>query len=163
MDLPAPIRFLPLLVVTLLASGCAAFAEYGSDTGMGLGVRGNAPLDRVIPGETGDGALSRMEGAASLHRFWMDNGAYTEANLDVLVPLLRLGDGAARSYAGGGLHLGRFSPDVGNNDTKLGLNLIGGVRFERRAFAPFFELRGSVGGSDQLSGVVGVQLTGGLF
>lgn len=163
MRLPSPVRCLSLLAVTLLASGCAAFAEYGSETEFGLGVRGNAGLDRVIPGETGDAALSRMEGSASLHQFWMDGADYTEANLDVLLPLVPLGGGAARTYVGTGVNLGRISPEVGSSDTDVGLNLIGGVRFQRRAFAPFFELRGSVGGQDQLSGLVGVQLTGGLF
>ncbi len=158
---------LPLLTVILLAflPGCATFVEYGSETDAGIGVRGNIPLGQVLTAEDqrGAGAISRLELAVSAHHFFPSGADYTEANADLLLPLLRVGDGAARTYAGTGIHVGRLSPDAGGSDTKIGLNLVGGLRFDRPVLAPFFEVRGSVGGMDQLSAAVGVQIFGGMF
>lgn len=157
--------WLSLVLSVLLLPGCATFVEYGSESSFGIGARGNVPLGRILSpeGRMGDATVSRLELAGSVHRFWPEGADYTEANLDLILPLLSLGDGAARTYVGGGLHLGRISPDVGETDTELGVNLLGGVRFDRRAVAPFFEIRGAMGGYDQLSAAFGVQLFGGMF
>jgi hypothetical protein len=153
------------LTLLFLLPGCAAFVQYGSDTGGGIGVRGNIPLGQVVSTEDrrGGGAISRLELAVSAHHFFPSNADYTEANVDLLLPVLLLGDGAVWTYAGTGLHAGRFSPAVGSSDTRIGLNVLGGLRFERRLMAPFFEVRGSLGGTDQLSAVAGVQIFGGMF
>lgn len=160
-------RTLPLVALLLLAllPGCATFVEFGSETDAGIGARGNIPLGQVLSADDrrGAGAISRLELAVSAHHFFPSGADYTEANADLLLPLLRIGDGAARTYAGTGLHIGRLSPDLGGSDTKIGLNLLGGVRFDRRLFAPFFEVRGSVGGVDQLSAAAGLQIYGGMF
>jgi hypothetical protein len=167
MRLPIPPSVVTLSSLALLAflPGCAAFVQYGSDTDGGIGVRGNLPLGQVISQEDqrGERAVSRLEMAVSAHQFFPSAGDYTEANVDLLLPLVLLGDGAARTYVGSGLHVGRFSPDLGGSDTRVGLNLLAGLRFDRRVMAPFFEVRGSLGGTDQLSALVGVQIFGGLF
>ena len=158
---------LPLLTALLLVllPGCATFVEYGSETDAGIGVRGNLPLGQVLTAEDrrGAGAISRLELAVSAHHFFPSGADYTEANADLLLPLLRVGDGAARTYAGTGIHVGRLSPDGASSDSKVGLNLLGGVRFDRPLFAPFFEVRGSLGGMDQLSAAAGFQIYGGMF
>lgn len=162
---PSAILFLSSLALLAFLPGCAAFLEYGSDMDAGIGVRGNVPLGQVVSreDERGERAISRLELAVSAHQFFPSGADYTEANADLLLPLIALGDGAARTYVGTGLHVGRFSPDVGSSDTNVGLNLLGGVRFDRRVMAPFFEVRGSLGGTDQLSVVAGVQIFGGMF
>lgn len=120
-------------------------------------------MDRFVPADEGAGSrtLSRLELAGSLQRSWPPDASWTAGNVDGVLPLIRLGEGAARTYVGTGLHLGRLELDGGGSDTRLGLNLIGGLRFEQRFLAPRFEVRGSVGGIDQLSAVIGVQLVGG--
>ncbi|TVP55685.1 MAG: hypothetical protein EA351_10110 [Gemmatimonadales bacterium] len=160
-----PLSIAAILLIFLLLPACATFVEYGSDTDFGIGARGNLPLGQLLTGEDqrGASAISRLEFAGSIHQFFPSGADYTEVNADLLLPLFRLGDGAARSYVGSGIHLGRISPDVGGSDSKLGLNLIGGVRFNRPTMAPFFEVRASVGGVDQLSAVAGLQLFGGMF
>lgn len=164
---PTSPSFLALSSLALLAflPGCAAFLQYGSETDAGIGVRGNLPLGQVVSQEDqrGERVVSRLEMAVSAHRFFPSGGDYTEANADLLLPVLMVGGGAARTYVGSGLHVGRFSPDIGDSDTRVGLNLLAGLRFDRRIMAPFFEVRGSVGGTDQLSALAGVQIFGGLF
>lgn len=158
---------LALSSLALLAflPGCAAFLQYGSDMDAGIGVRGNIPLGQIISQEDrpGERVVSRLEMAVSAHHFFPSGADYTEANADLLLPLVPLGDGAARTYVGSGIHVGRLSPDLGDSDTRVGLNVMGGLRFDRRLMAPFFEIRGSVGGTDQLSAVAGVQIFGGMF
>jgi hypothetical protein len=160
-----PLHSLVLVGVVAFFSGCATYGEYGSETEFGLGVRGNVGVDRFISDEAGAGAgtLSRLELNGSVQRSWISQGRWTEANGDVLLPMIRVGGGAARTYVGTGLHLAQFDPDVGSTQSDVGLNLIGGLRFEQRTFAPFFEVRGSAFGVDQLSAVAGVQLFGGSF
>ncbi len=156
---------LPAALFLVLVSGCATFAEYGSEQKLGVGVRGNVALERVIPGDEGiaNATLSRLELNGSAHRFFPSEGTWTEANADLLLPLIRVGGGAARTYVGTGVSFGRFEPDVGSSESKVGANLIGGLRFEQRTLAPFFEVRGSLGGAEQLSAVLGFQLFGGSF
>lgn len=158
-------RWLPLALVTLLLPGCATFVEYGSESSFGIGARANMPLGRILSPEGGmsNATVSRLELAATVHRAWPDRADYTQGSLDLILPLVAMGDGAARTYLGGGLNVGRLSPDVGESNTELGVNLLGGVRFQRRAVAPFFEVRGTTGGYDQLSAAFGVQLFGGMF
>jgi hypothetical protein len=171
-SIPIPIHTMPRINQSLrlplmaafvfLLAGCATFAEYGSETDFGVGVRGVLPLERVVSDDPG-ALVSRLELAGSFHRGWPAAGSWTEGNLDLFLPLFRLGGEDARSYVGTGLHVGRLNPDVGGSSTRVGANFIGGVRFQQRGFAPFVELRGSAGGADQLSGVLGIQFLRGSF
>jgi hypothetical protein len=155
-------RLLPLLALAAFLPACATFAEYDSSQDLGLGVRGQVPLTRIISpeGSVSGSTASRLEIAGSLHRFTPGESTLVVASSDLVLPLFRLADGQARTYVGGGAHLGRVSPPSGDTSTEAGLNLMGGVRFERRAFAPFFEVRGGVGGYSELSAVLGVRLFG---
>ena len=154
---PNPFFRLPLLAAfAFLFAGCATFVEYGSDTDVGVGMRGTLPLDRIVSDDPGV-LVSRLELVGSFHRGWPTAGTWTEGNLDLLFPLVELGGEGVRSYVGTGIHMGRLNREVGESRTRIGANFIGGVRFQQRGFAPFVELRGSAGGADQLSGVLGVQ------
>jgi hypothetical protein len=156
------LRLSLLTTFAFLLAGCATFVEYGSETDFGVGVRGVLPLERVVSDDPG-ALVSRLELAGSFHRGWPSAGSWTEGNLDLLLPLFPLGGEGARSYVGTGIHVGRLNPDLGESSTKVGANFIGGVRFQQRGFAPFVELRGSAGGADQLSGVLGIQFLRGSF
>ncbi|TVR62851.1 MAG: hypothetical protein EA422_10610 [Gemmatimonadales bacterium] len=154
--------FLIVLIpfLSLAVTGCFAFVEYDADRSFGAGVRGQVSLDRVLPtdrDEDGGGFASRMGVAGGIHFFTPSEGDVLQANADLMVPLIRLGDGAARSYAGTGVSLARTSAG-GDSSWDPGLNLLGGVQFERRTFAPFFEARGGLGGAATFSAVVGVRI-----
>lgn len=99
--------------------------EHGSETDFGLGVRGSVPsvrgsvpMDRVFGREDGrgSGALSRAERAGSLNRSFPASASWTELNADAVVPVIRLGDGAARTYVGG----------VDQLKALIGVQLVGG-------------------------------------
>lgn len=90
------------------------------------------------------------------------NVGYFEANANV-VRHFRLADHRTLiPYAGGGFNFGRRSASSSGisfsatSDVDLGLNILGGVRFDKTQYDPFVELRFELGGGDQ-----GV-LTGGL-
>lgn len=156
---------LSVALILVSSSGCAVFVEYGSESELGVGLRGTVPMDRIMSrdDQVGGGTLSRMEVTASGHRSWPSGGTWTQGSAEAVFPLFTLAEGQARSYAGGGLHLASFDPDVGSSDTTLGATLVGGFRFDRRALAPLFEVRASLGGADQLSALAGVQLFGARF
>ncbi len=165
MPVSGSLRLASVLLLLPLLPGCAAFGAYGSDSRAGFGVRGNVPLGRVLSPESsmGEATVSRLELAASVQRFQPEGTDYTEAGLDLILPLVSLGSGAARTYVGGGVHLGRFSPDEGETRTEGGASILGGIRFDRRALAPFGEARLTTGGYDQLTVLVGLQFFGGMF
>lgn len=154
-----------LTLILVSTPGCAVFVEYGSESELGVGLRGTVPMDRIISREdaAGGGTLSRMEVTGSGHRSSPSGGTWTQGSAEAVFPLFALAEGQARSYAGAGLHLASFDPDVGGSDTTLGGTLVGGIRFDRRTLAPLFEVRGSLGGADQLSALAGVQLFGARF
>lgn len=120
-------------------------------------------MDRFVGEDAGALArsMSRFELNGSVHYATPSGYDWTEFNADLLRPLFSLGDGTARTYIGAGAMVGRASFDEVGSDTQVGLNVLGGVRFQRRAFAPFAEARGDLGGLDQLSILVGVRLFGG--
>lgn len=156
---------LALGAAVVFGSGCATFGEYGSETEFGYGVRGTLPMERLVSDDAGTlgRSISRLEFSGSVHRSTPGDLTWTEFNADLVRPLFRIGDNAARTYVGGGVMLGRSDLDGVGSDTEVGLNVVGGIRTTRRAFAPFAEARGSVGGIEQLSLVLGVQLFGGAF
>jgi hypothetical protein len=155
---------LVLLVALFTLPACSTFVHYGSETELGFGARAHIPMESLISeDEEGTRTISRFEFAPSIYRGSPQGANWTEANADFLLPLFRLVEGQARAYAGAGVGVGRLSVDEVGSTTEVGANIIGGVRFERRTFAPFAEARGSVGGTGQLGVVVGVQLFGGGF
>jgi len=154
---------LALLAAVALLPGCATFAEYDSDQDFGIGIRGHLPLERVISteGTVGEATASRLELAGSLHRFSPGPFNLVIGSADLVLPLVAIGDGAARLYTGGGVHLGRRS-DGDDSNLEAGATLLGGLRFQHPVAAPFFEVRGGIGGYSSLSAMAGLRfLTGG--
>ena len=152
---------MPLLVLALVIpalSGCWAFVGYDADQSLGAGVRGQVALDRVLPGAEEDGFATRLNVAGGVHLFSPGDDEVLQGNVDLILPLFGLGDGAARSYAGSGLSMARVSAGTDDSSWDAGLNLFGGVQFEGRAFAPFFEARGGIGGATPFTALVGVRL-----
>lgn len=154
--------FAVIAIAALSLPACATFAEYDSDHDFGLGVRGQIPLDRVLSsdGTMGDATISRLELAGSLHRFTPGDATLLIGSTDLILPLVGIADGSARLYTGAGLHLARLA--IGDaTDLSVGANLLGGVRFEHRVVAPFFEVRGGIGDYGSLSALAGIRfLTG---
>lgn len=155
-------RLLPFLAFAALLPACATFAEYDSAQDAGLGIRGQLPLTRIISPESslGGATANRLEIAGSLHRFTPGASTLVVGSTDLVLPLFPLADGQARTYVGAGAHLGRLSPPSGDATTQVGVNVMGGVRFDRRTLAPFFEVRGGAGGYGALSAVLGLRLFG---
>jgi len=161
-DRPGRLRRSGMAALVALAAlslpACATFAEYDSEQDFGLGVRGQVSLDRVFSPETtmGDATLSRLEIAGSLHRFTPGAATLLIGNTDLILPLVGFADGSARLYTGAGLHLARLA--IGDaTDLSVGANLLGGVRFEHRTVAPFFEVRGGIGDYGSLSALAGLR------
>lgn len=129
------------------ARGQALFGAellFGSDTDVGLGARVHADLGRSAPNLEVQGAFDVFFPDGPFD-YWEINGnlwyRFDPRRGSNVVP-----------YAGGGLNIGhidREGPD-GVDDTDLGLNLGGGVRFLFENTIPFLEARVTVGGVDQL-------------
>lgn len=128
-------------------------ANFGTDTDFGIGGRAIFGLRSLFP-------TTPLDGHVTFDWFFPGNDVtYWELNGNVAYrfPVQRnLGP-----YVGGGLNIAHVSVDVplaGTvSDTDVGLNVLGGITFGARGRAtPFVELRGELGGGDQLI------ITGGL-
>lgn len=125
---------------------------FGSETDIGLGVRAHADLAPGVPN-------LEVQGAFDL--FFPDGSSdYWEINGNLWYRFEVRGGSNAVPYAGGGLNIGRRERDD-FDETDLGLNLGGGVRFLFENTIPFLEARVTVGGVDQL--VVGGGVLFGSF
>lgn len=157
-----------LVAVALVLAASAAQAQvrfggqldWGDDTDLGLGVRLEY-VPRSIVGTT------PIFSAASFDYFFPDDGGafsgvdvtYWEINYNVFYQFRAP---SLTPYAGGGLHLYHWSVSAGGgsvDDTSVGLNLGGGLKFRTRSrLAPFIEGRFTLGGD-----VEQLVLTGGLI
>ncbi len=122
------------------------------DADVGLGGR----IVAGVPNYTG------LEFAGSFDVFFPDGDVdYWELNGNVLHNFEVAGTTSFRPYAGGGLNLARFDrPDSfpGDDETELGLNLVGGTKFATESPAtPYVELRLEIEGGEQFV------ITGGLL
>jgi opacity protein-like surface antigen len=127
----------------------------GSDTDLGLGARlvfGLRSLFRRTPidGQVGF-AYFFPGGAAGVNvTYWEING-----NVAYRIPNVK---GTLAPYVGGGLNIAHISSEAtffgqttSASDTKAGLNLVGGTTFRvKSTMIPFAEVRGTVGGGEQL-------------
>ncbi|MFP4235677.1 MAG: DNA polymerase III subunit alpha, partial [Nitriliruptoraceae bacterium] len=118
--------------------------SFGSDTDVGLGVRGVAGVPQY----------AGLEFAGSFNVFFPDpDFDFWELNGDLLYNFEIPEASVFRPYAGGGLNIARFS-DIGPtdaSDTELGINLVGGAKFPNDGpVTPYLEIRGVVEGSEQV-------------
>jgi opacity protein-like surface antigen len=81
--------------------------------------------------------------------FFPDGGDYFEINGDVVYTFAVTPDSPVEPFAFAGLNIARVSPDFGNSDTDVGLNLGGGVNFVAGSLNPFagakFEIQNETG------------------
>jgi len=126
-------------------------ASFGSDdVNFGIGGRATFNLRSLIktPG---------FEGIASFDYFFPDAPAGVDVtyweingNLGYAIPNVK---GSVAPYVGGGLniaHASASSGGVSGSDTKVGLNLLGGIKFKSRTsrLAPFVEARIELSGGE---------------
>lgn len=147
-----------VISAALVAAPASAQVHFGpqvslaDDVDVGLGGR----LVAGVPDYTG------LEFAGTFDVFFPQGpGDYWEINANLLHNFELAGTAAVRPYAGGGLNLARFDRGgeiPGDDETELGLNLVGGTKFATEHSAtPFVELRFEIEGGEQ------VVVTGGLL
>jgi hypothetical protein len=139
----------------LQAQRLGAQLSWGDDSDLGLGVRLEAGLPNLL---TNTGALSRTYFIGSFDYFFIDcrfDCSYWEINANLAVPVVAA---TIDPYLGAGLNIAHISIgdddlepfDREASDTDLGVNLLGGLRFPIGNLSSFLELRGELGGGDQL-------------
>jgi len=120
-----------------------AQVSLADDQEVGLGVRVRSDTPRLIPGAP----LSLI---GSFDWFFPGgNTDYLEINGNVAYNFTITGS-VLQPYAGGGLNIARLDTP-GGADSRVGLNLLGGVGFRTAGrLLPFVELRLEISGGEQL-------------
>lgn len=140
-----------LLGLTLSAAPAAAQVHvgpqlsYGENTDLGIGVR-------AAVYDLGDGGeFSPWEGVGSLDYFFPGGGVdYLEINLNGLYNFSLGPATPLHPYLGAGMNVARTSVDDAPSSSDLGLNVLGGWKYETESsFTPFAEVRIEVGGGEQ--------------
>lgn len=118
-----------------------------ADVGIGARVVAGVPQYRGV------------EFAGSFDVFFPDGDVdYWELNANLIYNFEIPDAGAFRPYAGGGLNIARVDPPVGDSDTDLGLNVLGGAKFPNEGpVTPYLELRAEIEGGEQFV------ITGGIL
>lgn len=118
-----------------------AEAMVGTDTEFGLGGRFHVDL---APG------VRNLEVMGSFDYFFPDGPTdYWEINGNVWYRIPVRGNSTAVPYVGGGLNIGHLDREATEDDTDVGLNLGGGLRFLFENTIPFLEARVTIGGVEQ--------------
>lgn len=118
-----------------------AEAMVGTDTEFGLGGRLHVDLEPGVP---------NLEVMGSFDYFFPDGPTdYWEINGNVWYRIPVRGSSTAVPYAGGGLNIGHLDREATEDDTDVGINLGGGVRFLFENTIPFLEARVTIGGVEQ--------------
>ncbi|NNG15603.1 MAG: hypothetical protein HKM89_03910 [Gemmatimonadales bacterium] len=133
--------------------------DWGSDMDFGVGARAVLGLERLVP---------NLETVGSFDYFFPgdDFGAdvtYWELNLN-LVYRFEIKDSPVKPYAGAGLNFAYLNASVdvlgttaSGDETRGGLNLLGGLLFDIGRAKPFVEGRVEAGGGDQFVVSAGVR------
>lgn len=88
--------------------------------------------------------------------FFPDGGDYWELNGDLIWRFPVSGDSPVLPFALGGIAIAHVSPDVGNSDTDIGINLGGGVIF------PLETVRPAVGAKFEIQNNTSFVIFGGI-
>jgi hypothetical protein len=144
-------RVMALIAVLAFAAGAAAELRaqvrfggqlsFGDNADFGIGARLEYTPRRLIPN-------APVVSSASFDWFFPDERGvdYWELNYNIAYQFQA---DALRPYAGGGLNLAHES-GAGGSDTRLGLNLLGGLKFRTAGrLAPFVEARVELSGGEQ--------------
>ncbi len=119
-----------------------AEAAFGTEQDFGIGGRIHTDLGA---------SAANLELMGSFLLFFPDGPRdYWEINGNVLYHFPRRAASTAQPYAGGGLNIAHTSRDGDFDDTDLGFNLAGGVRFLFANTIPFLEARVTFGHDEQL-------------
>ncbi len=116
-------------------------ADFGGTSRWGFGARFETGVTRLLPAEP----QYRLIGSFDYFPGGASNNWEINANAINLFPVRNV---RANSYLGAGLNIAHNSPNVGASNTKLGLNLLGGIRLAG-AQSPFVEARLEIGGGSQ--------------
>ena len=143
-----------LLILTPAAAqaqlGLGAQLNWGDDVDLGIGVRGTYTLPTTFP----------LEVIGSFDYFFPSVGVseidlnYWEINANV-VYLFPVSSAVIAPYAGTGFNFAHASvsstefQDISISDSELGLNILGGAKFNVGGFMPFGELRIELGGGEE--------------
>lgn len=133
--------------------------SWGDDTDLGIGARLELGLPNLL---TSQGPLSNTFLIGSFDWFFpdfcdnIDDCSYYEFNANLAVPITA---STIDPYAGAGLNIARMSV-LDASDTEVGLNLLGGLRFNLGGASAFGEGRFVLGGSEQFVLTLGVLVGG---
>lgn len=110
--------------------------NYGTEADLGIGARGLINIPNV-----------NLEAVGSFDVFFPDGDRdWLDVNANVFYHF-HVPEGFT-PYLGGGLNVARISN--GGSESEVGLNLGGGVRFDRPGVTPFLEARAVLSDADQL-------------
>ena len=128
--------------------GLGGQLSWAEDFDFGIGARGTFGLPTTIP----------LEIIGSVDYFFPESvpGAsvtYWEANANI-VYMFQIPASPIAPYAGGGLNLAYGSADLGipgvdASSTQVGLNILGGAKFNLGPVTPFGEMRFELNGGEQ--------------
>lgn len=119
-----------------------AEAMIGTDMEFGLGGRVHFDLAPGVP---------NLEIMGSFDYFFPDGPSeYWEINGNAWYRIATSASQTAVPYVGGGLNIGHLDRSATQDDTDVGINLGGGVRFLFENTIPFLEARVTIGGVEQL-------------
>lgn len=148
-----------MLAVPATAVGQVAFGpqlSYGGDTDVGIGGRVLANVE----------SLEHWDFVGTFDVWFLDDGpgvdrSAWEANGNLAYNFV-VEDSSLNPYAGAGLSIFHFSVDRDEpgddfDETDLGLNFFGGLKFPGQSVTPFVEVRAVLEGADQ------VVVTGGIL
>lgn len=149
---------------TVQAQRFGAQLSWGEDSDIGVGVRGEWDFAGKL---TTQGAFSRAFIIGQFDYYFIDcpSGAsctFFEINPSLAIPFQT--STGIKPYAGAGLRISRMSQSAGAfsaSDTDMGLNLLGGLKFDLGGMDAFSEARLGIGGDfEQLALSFGVLFGG---
>lgn len=149
----APVRAQEIVTVPRSPANLGIQASYAEDADFGIGVRYENDLNKVISGMS-----PKLHFILAFDYFFPGDpvDTYYEGNVNLTY---QLGD-MRRSigpYLGGGLNIAHVEAG-GFDNTDLGLNILGGIRFRSASrTVPFVEVRFEAGGGEQFV------ITGGIL
>ena len=133
--------------------------SWGDDTDLGIGARLELGLPNLL---TSEGPLANTFLIGSFDYFFpdfcdaFDDCSYWEINGNLAVPIT---SSTIDPYAGAGLNIARMSV-LDSSETEVGLNLLGGLRFNLGGLGAFGEGRFVLSGSEQFVLTFGVLVGG---
>ncbi len=127
--------------------GVGGQLSWAEDAELGIGARGTFGLPSTVPLEI-HGSVDYFFPPEELAGV---NVTYWEANAN-LVYMFQIPASPVAPYAGGGLNFAYGSRDIPGEDssnTEIGLNLLGGAKFNLGPVTPFGEMRFELNGGEQ--------------